>query len=169
MNRVPSFLPSTPPHSLFYFSRYPFPTGKQQVVHLYASKVAMLWGDVNSAVAFLVHFIQWDALFLHELKKPQENLLLYTQEHLILADYHAEKLNIKKQHYNSRAVYNIKYCLSYQKKIPIQYALRSCGSHWNAKEDHIEDFKGREFPWKCSSYLCHRREQKKIHRKYLSS
>ena len=62
-------------HFLFY---YLWPSFLQEAgpVYLYAPEVAMLWGHMNSTVTILVHFIQRDALLLHELKKPQQNLLL---------------------------------------------------------------------------------------------
>lgn len=59
--------------------------------YLYAPEVAMLRGHVNGAVPILVHFIQRDALFLHELKKPQQNLLLQTPGQLVLMACHVQK------------------------------------------------------------------------------
>lgn len=44
-----------------------------------AGKVTILGGHVHGSVSVLVNLVQGDGLFLHELKEPQQDLLLETQ------------------------------------------------------------------------------------------
>lgn len=47
--------------------------------HLYTGQVSILSCYVDSSVSILVDFVQRDCLFLHELKQPQQDLLLERQ------------------------------------------------------------------------------------------
>lgn len=47
--------------------------------HLYTGQVSVLGCHVDSSVSVLVDFVQRDCLFLHELKQPQQDLLLQRQ------------------------------------------------------------------------------------------
>lgn len=44
--------------------------------HLYTGEVSVLSSHVDGGVSVLVDFVQRDRLFLHELKQPQQDLLL---------------------------------------------------------------------------------------------
>lgn len=47
--------------------------------HLYAGEVSVLSCHMDGRVPVLIHFVQRDGLFLHELKQPQQDFLLDTQ------------------------------------------------------------------------------------------
>ncbi len=47
--------------------------------HLYTGQVSVLRCYMDSSVSIVVDFVQRDGLFLHELKQPQQDLLLERQ------------------------------------------------------------------------------------------